>query len=307
MVRVKTAVGVVRTNDESKLMRAKLRIRETLCRVWRRLDRTWTRLGENLGTVAESSAHRLGESDAFLQSTGVCPTCSRESIFVSQEAWLRDHFLCSHCGSLPRERALMTVLETRFPEWRTLTIHESSPGNRGASKRIAEECPGYIPSQFYPDTEPGSHRESTRCENLEALTFEDESIDIHVSQDVLEHVFRPSEVFREIARTLKPGGAHIFTVPLVNKHESSRLRARLCDDGEIDHLLPAEYHGNPIDDRGSLVTVDWGFDIAQHIFEASGLNTEIVFIDDLSKGIRAEFIEVLVTRKPTDPAGVKLP
>jgi SAM-dependent methyltransferase len=111
----------------------------------------------------------------------------------------------------------MLTIDTYFPGWRSLIIHESSPGCRGASCRLARECSRYVPSQFFPDRELGSMVGNSRCENLEALTFDDDSIDLHVTQDVLEHVFDPSRVFSEIARTLKPGGAHVFTVPLVNK------------------------------------------------------------------------------------------
>jgi len=136
-----------------------------------------------------------------------------------------------------------------------------------------------------------------RCENLESLSFDDDSVDLHISQDVFEHVFHPSRAFREIARTLKPGGMHIFTVPIVNKDKPSTPRA-LIENGKIVYLAPEQYHGNPVGDRRALVTVDWGFDICRHIFEASGLFTHIVHIDDLSKGIRAELIEVLVTVKP---------
>jgi len=46
-----------------------------------------------------------------------------------------------------------------------------------------------------------------------------------------------------------------------------------------------------------LVTVNWGYDITNFIFETSGLFTEIVFLDILDCGIRAEYIEVLITRK----------
>ena len=198
----------------------------------------------------------------------------------------------------------MLTIETYFPNWRSLIIHESSPGNRGASKRLSQECSQYIPSQFFPDQKPGSIVGKFRCENLEALTFSDESVDLHVTQDVLEHVFHPSKVFSEIARTLKPGGAHIFTVPIVNKYKPSQLRARVSDDGQISHLEPPVYHGNPISNEGSLVTVDWGFDICRHIFESCGLFSHLVYIDDLSKGIRAEYIEVVITVKP-DKVGMQ--
>lgn len=244
----------------------------------------------------------LAPGDVVLESAGHCPTCDQDVTFTARQSWLRDHFLCSNCGSIPRERALMAVIGMYYPNWRELVIHESSPGNRGASVRLAGECPGYLPSQYFPDREPGSMVGRVRCENLEALTFPDASIDLHISQDVMEHVFHPAEVFKEIARTLKPGGAHIFTVPIMNKERPTRLRARLADDGEIVHLQDPVYHGNPISDQGSLVTVDWGYDICRHIFEASGLYTQIVYLDDLSRGIRAEYIEVLVTMKPDDQA-----
>lgn len=191
----------------------------------------------------------------------------------------------------------MLTIETYFPNWRGLTIHESSPGSRGASRRLAEGCSKYVPTQFFPGVEPGSLVKKVRCENLEALTFADESVDLHITQDVLEHVFHPSRVFSEIARTLRPGGAHIFTVPIMSKDKPSKLRARISDDGQISHLEAPVYHGNPISEDGSLVTVDWGSDICQHIFEACGLFTHIILIDDLSKGIRAEHIDVLITVK----------
>jgi hypothetical protein len=66
----------------------------------------------------------------------------------------------------------------------------------------------------------------------------------------------------------------------------------------VRHLLePPVYHGSPVDKKGALLTFDWGYDISRHIFEACGLFTEMIYIDDLSRGIRAEYIEVLVTRK----------
>lgn len=57
------------------------------------------------------------------------------------------------------------------------------------------------------------------------------------------------------------------------------------------------YHGNPMDPNGSLVTVDWGYDIAAYWDAASGLSTTVWTIEDLSRGIQAEYIEVLVSRK----------
>jgi SAM-dependent methyltransferase len=243
----------------------------------------------------------------FMKVDGICPICSKKVKFIASNEWLREHFKCSSCGSIPRERALMVVLETYFPGWRHLVIHESSPSNRGASVRLAEECSDYIPSQYFVGRELGSLVNGVRCENLEELSFSDGSIDIHITQDVMEHIFHPAKAFREIARTLKPGGAHIFTVPLVNKKNPSRVRAKIDAAGNIEHLHPPVYHWNPIDTMESLVTVDWGFDICQYIFESSGLFTLMIQIDDITKGIRAEYIEVLMTYKYQDAANALLP
>jgi hypothetical protein len=233
-----------------------------------------------------------------LKNDGYCPICERSATFVARDPWLRDHYKCTRCKSIPRERALMAVVQERFPQWRAMTVHESSPGNSGASRRFAADCRGYVPSQFFKDVRPGAFVDRVRCENLERLTFADNSIDLHVTQDVLEHILRPSLAFAEIARTLKPGGAHIFTVPIVNKEQPSKMRIAVDASDQISHLAEPVYHVNPIDAKGSLVTIDWGFDIRDHIKAACGLDTEIVRLDDLSRGIRAEYIEVLVTTKP---------
>jgi ubiquinone/menaquinone biosynthesis C-methylase UbiE len=140
-------------------------------------------------------------------------------------------------------------------------------------------------------------RFKTRCESLEALTFPHKSFDLIITQDVMEHVMDPQAAFREIARVLRPGGFHIFSVPLARKTELSRRRARLKPDGTIEHLIAPEYHGNPVENTGSLVTMDWGYDIIGEIAKASGMAGQIIQTDDIDRGIRAEFIEIVISMK----------
>lgn len=239
------------------------------------------------------------EGPFFFECSGFCPCCDRKTRFRSRYDWLRDHLLCAHCRCIPRERALMLTVEREYPNWRRLRVHESSPGCRGASVKLRKQVRRYTATQFDPKTPPGKRLPGTSwtCENLERQTFPDASFDLVISQDVFEHVLDPSAAFKEIARTLRPGGAHIFTTPLVNKHKPSELWASHGPDGTIIYHQQPEYHGNPIDRKGSLVTMHWGYDITEHIHAACGLPTTIVHIDDLTHGIRAEFIEVCVTRK----------
>lgn len=244
------------------------------------------RSGKRMIRATVRAAQRQFTPTVF-KNRGHCPCCDRDTWFRATGTYFRNDYRCDTCGSIPRERALMWVIEKYRPNWRELTIHESSPVHRGASVRLAQ-APGYIASQYFDGVPSGTVHDGWRSENLAALSFADASIDLHVSQDVLEHVTDPAACFREIARTLKPGGLHVFTTPLVNREQPSESRAG----------KPAQYHGNPVSKEGSLVTWDWGFDICNHIAKASGLFTEIVTLDLIDNGIRAELIEVLVTRKP---------
>ena len=90
---------------------------------------------------------------------------------------------------------------------------------------------------------------------------------------------------------------HILTVPLINKCKPSSQRAAKDMDGTIRHIAEPIYHGNPINDRGSLVTMDWGYDIVDFIRRESSLSAHMITIDEIERGIRAEFIEVLVCIK----------
>lgn len=246
-----------------------------------------------------SSFFRPNKTQAYkFEKSGYCPCCKTKIVFKSEHKWLRDHFLCPNCGSLPRERALITVIEKYYPDWTELTIHESSPGNRGISLKFKQNCPLYTSSQYFSDFPLGQLCNGTMNENLERLSFKDESFDIIITQDVVEHIFHPEKAFSEIARVLKPGGAHIFTVPLVNKNKPSEKWAELKPDGTVNFIKTPEYHNGPASAGGCPVTMHWGYDICNAIYKASGLSTAIFIIDNLDLGIRAEYIDVLVSHKP---------
>jgi len=235
----------------------------------------------------------------FIAVNGFCPICNEKVIFRSKYDWLRDHFACSNSGSIPRARALMQVIRTYYPNFKERIIHESSPGNRGVSVLLKSICRNYSTSHFYRSLAPGEYHSSQgyRCENIENLTFADEEFDLFITQDVMEHIFKPQKAFKEIARVLKPGGAHVFTVPLINKNNKSERWASIGEQGKIIYHHEPEYHGNPIDSKGSLVTMHWGYDITEYIMSVSAMHSTIVMIDNIDLGIRAEYNEVIVSRK----------
>ena len=233
----------------------------------------------------------------YFENDGYCVCCDKNVKFIATNSWYRDNYICSNCKSIPRERALMYLIEKFYPNYNLLDIHESSPCKRGASLKLQNKCPNYIASQYYGESDKGKIINGYRNENLESQTFKDESFDLVITQDVMEHIFNPQSAFREIARTLKPGGAHIFTVPLINKERTTECWAKLDDNNNIIFLKEKEYHGNPINPKGSPVTFHYGYDIVDFIYKSSGMVTQIFTIDNVDLGIRAEYIDVLISRK----------
>ena len=182
-----------------------------------------------------------------------------------------------------------------------MSIHESSPAPRGASIRL-REAKSYTASQYEKSIPFGSvHPDhGYRSEDLEKQTFADQTFDLVVTQDVFEHLFNPGKAISEIARTLRPNGAYVMSVPIALKDKPSRRRAALVD-GKIELYGPEEWHGNPVDKKGSLVTIDWGYDILNYLHAHSGLSPSLIYFDDVSKGIRAELIDIVVLRKINTP------
>lgn len=228
---------------------------------------------------------------------GWCACCRADTQFVEVGTWLRDQYLCGRCHSIPRQRAVNLTLDTYFPGWEDSTIHESSPTNDFISRYARH----YSRSYLFADVSPGQELDGDRCENLERLTFDDETFDLFVTQDVLEHVLRPDRAVREIMRVLKPHGAHVFTTP---KHANlTETRPRVSfDHGTFVHLLEAEYHGNPVGDGKALVTWDYGDDFEQYLWDWCSYPTVTYVTRDRSRGLDGEHLEVFVTRKVERPS-----
>jgi len=230
---------------------------------------------------------------------GWCPVCERPTFFFRPCPYtpdMREYYRCLWCRCTPRYRAFYRVLTTRFPFWREYAIHESSPGG-ALSAKIARLCRGYTATDFYPGQPLGARCGRSRNEDLQRQTFPDASFDLVLTLDVFEHLPDPERAFREIARTLKAGGAHLFTVPCDHTADTV-VRATLSPTGEIVHHLPPVYHGNPINPEGSLVFRDWGRDLPDFIRASCGMETEVVRLRHILFGIEPILNEVYISRKP---------
>lgn len=223
-------------------------------------------------------------------NAGYCLVCDRRTLFVETGSYLANTYLCARCHSIPRWRGLIFTLDMRFPNWRSLMLHECGSGG-SASRKLRREAPGYSASRYLlPEVARGLTVGDVTCQDVEDLTFPDESFDLVITQDVLEHVLRPERAVAEIARVLRIGGAHVFTVPILHGRQTI-VRAIPAGSG-IEHLLTPDYHGD------SLVIREWGDDFLTFVADHSGgLETEVVRLHDRKLGLDGDPLEVFVTRK----------
>lgn len=157
--------------------------------------------------------------------------------------------------------------------FRELAVYE--PGISGPLRRHLRRLPNYSNSYLWPDVEPGHKRGRVRCEDLRELTFGDESFDLIVSSDIFEHVRGPMEAFDESCRVLRPGGQHVFTVPL--RWPLPGRTKRLVDySGPEDvFLAPPRFHGSPTDPKGSRVYTEFGMDLPESL-RSIGFETAVL-------------------------------
>jgi len=153
----------------------------------------------------------------------------------------------------------------------------------------------YFCSEYTKGIVPGTETaERVFCQDIERLTFEDESFDVVISEDVFEHVRDHVKGFREVFRVLKPGGCHIFTVPC-DFDKKTVARVDVSGSEEIN-ILPPEYHGGPV--RGKILCYrNFGSDIFD-LLKGIGFESTVDFSEDADKkhGIFESY--VFVSRKP---------
>ena len=94
-------------------------------------------------------------------------------------------------------------------------------------------------------------------QDIERLTYRDDSFDLFLHSETIEHVNDPARAADECRRVIRPDGLVLFTTPVI---WSRRTRRRARSDGnEIHHLLEPSYHDRPTVDY--LVFHEYGRDL----------------------------------------------
>lgn len=239
---------------------------------------------------------------------GSCSICGYNGIFEKEAQSFREGYQCPSCkASLRFQGQASAILSTYSNEpsfslkhlvnqvwFRSLSIYE--PGAAGPFREMFSDFLDYENSFYWGDVDLGETKDGLQCQSLEDLTFDNDRFDLVISSDILARVRKPWAAFSEIFRVLKPGGYHIFSVPLHSPMPSiTKYRVDTSTEKDLYTKEPL-YHG---DGKGgkSLVYTDFGADIITKLEE---LGYEVTCHKMPNQHIEIQKLITLITRKPAD-------
>ena len=157
--------------------------------------------------------------------------------------------LCGNCASSSRLRAVMYWLGKvtgnegvplhGWPGNRSVAVLESSA--RGSYPVMLGDKFDYYATEYDPERIAAGDQPRSFAD-FQKLHFTDSTFDVVIATDVFEHVRDDTAGYREIFRTLKPGGTLILTVPYTHSQAVTIPRVDTSGNGDV-HLLEPEYHG----------------------------------------------------------------
>ncbi|MFS2316639.1 methyltransferase domain-containing protein [Maricaulis sp. D1M11] len=153
-----------------------------------------------------------------------CPICGYEGVFHALGTPPRWDGRCPSCGSRERHRLIHLWLEREGLDLKDgRTILHFAP-----EKYFIRQMDGA--SEYHTaDIVPGKARHAM---DMADMTFENASVDVLISNHVLEHVPDHHKAMDEIARVLKPGGFALLTVPQNWAREETYENPELSTDPE---------------------------------------------------------------------------
>ncbi|MBV9828378.1 MAG: class I SAM-dependent methyltransferase [Alphaproteobacteria bacterium] len=213
-------------------------------------------------------------------SLDACPVCGGCEFTCSEVLWRslinewqlapaeadyinrQQGLMCTACGSNLRSMALAAAICAEYGAAGTLQAELTAPAasradileinEAGMLTPLLASLPGHRIAK-YPDVD------------IHALPFAEESFDVVLHSDTLEHVENPVHALTECRRVLRTGGLLAFTVPTVVER-LTRSRAG----------LPPSFHGAPGDVRPDFrVQSEFGADVWTYVIRAGFFRTTL--------------------------------
>lgn len=210
----------------------------------------------------------------------------------------RERLECPHCHLNNRMRAAVGHLIAATTQDDDVYLTEATTS---LFRKVRDRLPRTVGSEFLRDgTLPGrTNAAGITHQDATALTFDDNSFDRIGSFDVLEHVPAFDRALAEFFRCLKPGGMLVITVPFRLDLQRTLVRAQVGPSGDIEHLLPPEVHGDPVDpEGGSLCYYHFGWDLLETLRDVGFHRAELQVFWSSRLGYLGSYQFLIVATKP---------
>jgi SAM-dependent methyltransferase len=191
----------------------------------------------------------------------------------------RERLVCPSCGLNNRMRLTYHLIQELFPDFSISSVYITEQ-TTSLFNLLRKINPNLIGSEYLGDevTKGSFNSSGIRNEDFTNLTFSDEQFNYIISLEVLEHIPDYKKALQESFRTLKSNGKFLFTVPFNRNSRENIVRATLNKDGTINHILPPEYHGDPLNRiQGCLCYYHFGWELLDNLIEVGFNDAKAIF------------------------------
>jgi SAM-dependent methyltransferase len=209
---------------------------------------------------------------------GYCNINGEPTTFQLHGRVFREDLVCATTNSISRHRQMvagmsMALFGNPFYSLPMIADYVNESGRKIYLTEISTPLFTFLKKLVRPELFiaseylDASHRSGTVVkgvlhQDLVATSFADNTFDIVLTSEVLEHVPHAEKAEAEIVRIMKPNGVYCFTVPIDVEAQDDIILARAREGGEIEYFGEPVFHGDPVRAEGIL---------AYRIFSAKGL------------------------------------
>lgn len=171
----------------------------------------------------------------------------------------RESSFCQKCGNSLRSRNLAQTIINQIQLTKSLNLIDwiSQANRRGLKIAEINSC-GKLHSYlvkssklYYSEFNPIRNKlpfwkrfTTPQHEDIMSLSYTDNTFDLVIHSEVLEHVSNYHVALHECRRILKPSGICLFTVPIIPKRKTRECVRYDNVNKEIIHIKTPSYHGS---------------------------------------------------------------
>jgi len=152
----------------------------------------------------------------------------------------REGTRCQNCRMSKRVRMLLWSIRKLYPDFNPLHILHLNQTNE--LSKVFSEVRSLTETEYNADRELGAEINGVSNQDMCRLTFDSNLFDLVLHSETLEHILDYEQALSEAWRVLKPGGWHVYSIPLLHER-TTRQRIMKDHTGRTINLLPLSTHG----------------------------------------------------------------